>query len=105
MTRMTRYIPVQESALFPIGADSISMSMPDDDAARDVVRVMKALGVQGVVKSGRNTLRVSARSLSVVRKYLRGEIDPRMYRRNMPSDFYGESRDASIYERQLAYIG
>ena len=101
---MTRYIPVQESVL-PIGADSISVAMPDDDAARDVVRVMKALGVQGVVKSGRNTLRVSARSLSVVRKYLRGEIDPRMYRRRMPSDFYGESRESSIYERQLVYIG
>lgn len=99
---MKREIPVSESDLVGILGDNIIVDFRDKIAAQDVRRVMRAMTPPVRVGVRGKSVIVPAKSLGIVRKYLRGEINPSEYRRNMPADYYGEK--PSIYERQLAYV-
>lgn len=93
---MSVYLADARSLSQALSGNVVTLGMYDRDSARDVARVCRALGVP-VKVTGKN-LEVSAKHLQTVRAYLRGEIDVRDYRENMPTNFYGW-RD-SIYVRQ-----
>lgn len=93
---MSVYLADAQSLAQALGGDVVTMGMYDSDSARDVARVCRAMSVPVRVR-GKN-LEVPARSLETVRAYLRGEIDVRDYRENMPTSFYAWK--GSIYERQ-----
>ena len=77
--------------------DSVLIKLTDKVAAYDVAHVCRALSIPVKVESGA-CVRVPEKHVGEVRSYLRGEINPRLYRDKLPQDYYGWRGD--IYWRQ-----
>ena len=84
------------------GEENVRVKCVDRFQAQDVRRVMRALDRSFDVKVSGSYITVPRHHLSTVRSYFAGKLDVKSYRRNMPSDYYGDAR--SIYERNLVYV-
>lgn len=79
-----------------MGTDTITMQFADVDGAQDIRRVFRAMNINLDI-SGRKVF-VPIKYLKAVRAYLHGRINPNLYRKNMPKDYYGYT--GSIYYKQ-----
>ena len=92
-----RQVSASEDALARVfSQEFVTLGLSDNVAASNLSHVCRAMGFK-IGVHGKN-VSVPSKKLSIVRKYLAGEIDPKQYRDGMPTDYYGW-RD-SIYVRQ-----
>lgn len=97
--KITRDVPALKSELRAVKTSKVVVvSLSDNDAARDLRRVMQALPRPFECEVHGRDVYVPHHKLYIVRKYLSGRLNPEMYRRYMPADFYGYGAD--IYHRQ-----
>lgn len=96
MKYVKRRFPADLSVL--LQDSKVKVALSDNDAARDVARVCRALDKPVPCVVCGNSITVNAGDLEVVRAYLRGDISVENYRHRMPVDFFGYTGD--IYHRQ-----